>query len=451
MNMNKEEIWQAVLGNLGVILSEANFSTWFKDSFIIDVGESTVLVGVPSGFAKEWLEDKYLKEIKESLAKITQKEREVVFKITTIKPPLTLGKEIGHNEFAPSFAIEDGATKTLNRRYTFDTFVVGNSNRLAFAAAQAVAEKPGQAHNPLFIYGGVGLGKTHLAQAIGHKIHQFFPKLKILYVSAELFTNEFVQSISQGKMDEFKNTYRGIDVLLVDDIQFLSQKEGTQQEFFHTFNALHQKNRQIVMTADRLPKAIPSLEERLSSRFGMGMVADIQSPNLEMRVAILRNKCDELDKVIPEEVLDFIAQNVQKNIRDLEGALTRLIAHSQLNQQDFSVEMAKEALENILTTTPAKNLSIEKIIKTVCQFFNLQEKEVLNTRRHKEIVYPRQLIMYLLREELGLSFPYIGRLLGGKDHTTIMHGCQKINKEKNKNEKTSSEIISLKEQLYQSF
>ncbi|MBI2588501.1 chromosomal replication initiator protein DnaA [Candidatus Berkelbacteria bacterium] len=448
--MNKEEIWQAALGNLGVILSEANFSTWFKDTFIIEMGENTVLVGVPSGFAKEWLEDKYLKEIKESLAKITEKEREVIFKITSIKPP-SLIKETKDNEKTAVADLESETVKTLNQRYTFNNFVVGNSNRLAFAAAQAVAEKPGQAHNPLFIYGGVGLGKTHLAQAIGHKIHLFLPKLKILYVSAELFTNEFVQSISQGKMNEFKKNYRDIDVLLVDDIQFLSQKEGTQQEFFHTFNTLHQKNRQIVMTADRLPKAIPALEERLSSRFGMGMVADIQPPNLEMRVAILRNKCEELDKVIPEEVLDFVAQNVQKNIRDLEGALTRLIAHCELNQQDFSVEVAKGALENILTTTVTKNLSVEKVIKMVCQFFNLPEKDALNTRRHKEIVYPRQIIMYLLREELGLSYPSIGRVLGGKDHTTIMHGCHKIEKEKNKNEKTASEITSLKEQLYQSF
>jgi chromosomal replication initiator protein len=336
---------------------------------------------------------------------------------------------------------------TLNPKYTFDTFIVGGSNRLAAATAQAVAAKPGVAYNPLFLYGGVGLGKTHLAQAIGHAILEKSPKKKIIYVSCENFTNEFIQSISAGKVNDFKNKYREADVLLVDDIQFLSGKDGTQEEFFHTFNALHQSNRQIVITSDRVPKAIPQLEARLSSRFGCGMVADIQPPNVEMRIAILQAKCEEKNYVIASEVINFIAENIESNIRELEGAVIRIISYCELNKVEPTIEITTKVLEDMISVK-SKNITIEKIIKIVCDYFNLMPEHLLGQKRSKELVGPRQITMYLLRHELNMSFPKIGKELNKKDHTTIMYGVEKIEKEITKNIDLQKDIAAIKEKLY---
>ena len=444
---NEKETWQAVLGELEVSLSKANFTTWFKDTFILNLSPENFIIGVPNSFAKEWLEKKYYPQILASLQKLHPQVKAYSCQVvsTQFKPeplPMSEGK-------SPVFTrqAETPINITLNPKYTFDTFIVGGSNRLAAATAQAVAAKPGIVYNPLFLYGGVGLGKTHLAQAIGHEILAANNKKRIIYVSCENFTNEFVQSISTGKVNDFKKKYRDADVLLIDDIQFLSGKEGTQEEFFHTFNALHQSNRQIVVTSDRVPKAIQDMEARLSSRLGCGMVADIQPPNLEMRHAILRAKCEEKNYVIADEVLNFIAENIESNIRELEGAITRVISSCELNKVEPSIEITGRVLEDMITAK-SKNLSIEKIIKVVSEFFNIMPEHLMGARRSQDLVWPRQISMYLLRHELNMSFPKIGKELNKKDHTTIMHGVSRIEKEIGRNSDLQKELTQIKEKLY---
>lgn len=444
--MDLKEIWQVALGELEVTLSKANFTTWFKDTFILEILDKEALIGVPNAFTKEWLENKYQKEILETLKKSFPKLETITFKVSSqISAPVPPKIE---KETSPSVEKVDTIFHPqLNTKYQFDNFVVGNSNRLAAATAQAVATKPGTVYNPLFLYGGVGLGKTHLVQAIGNEILKKHPKKKIIYVSCERFTNDFVQSISGGKINEFKKTYRDVDVFLVDDIQFLSGKEGTQEEFFHTFNTLHQGNRQIVITSDRVPKAIPQIESRLSSRFGMGMVADIQQPNIEMRQAILRSKCLEKNFILEDNIIDYIAQNIESNIRELEGAVTRLMSYCQLNKLDASLDVTSRALEDIIASK-GKNLSVEKIVKVVGEFFKIDAEDIFSTKRNKDLVWPRQLSMYLLRHEMNLSFPKIAQELNKKDHTTIMYGVNKIEKELSVNNDLKNGLTIIKEKLY---
>lgn len=444
--MDEKEIWQTVLGELEVTLSKANFTTWFKDTFILEIVDKSMVVAVPNGFAQEWLENKFHPAILAAIKKAQPQIDSITYKITT-KPsptpptlPKITAKDSGDEQekiFHPQ----------LNRKYQFENFVVGNSNRLAAATAQAVAAKPGVVYNPLFLYGGVGLGKTHLVQAIGNEILKNHPKKKIVYVSCEHFTNDFITSISNGKTNEFKKKYRDTDVFLVDDIQFLAGKEGTQEEFFHTFNALHQSNRQIVITSDRVPKAIPQIQDRLSSRFGAGMVADIQPPNLEMREAVLRAKSTEKEFPMDDEIITFIANNIESNIRELEGAINRIMAHCQLNHQEPSLDVVSKVLEDIITAK-GKNLSVPKIIETVGAYFKIESKDLLSPRRDRILVWPRQIVMYLLRHEMNLSYPIIGRELGKKDHTTIMHGVGKIEKEIGINEDLKKELTMIKEKLY---
>jgi chromosomal replication initiator protein len=445
--LDEKETWQAVRGELEVLISKANFTTWFKDTFVLSIADDYIVIGVPNSYAKEWLEKKYYPQIMDSIQKfhpnIKSFSCQVV--VTQFKPeqlPITESKNPLNNFSAPS-----PINITLNPKYTFDTFIVGGSNRLAAAVARAVAGAPGVTYNPLFLYGGVGLGKTHLAQAIGHEILANNPKKKIIYVSCENFTNEFIQSISAGKINEFKKKYRDCDVLLVDDIQFLSGKDGTQEEFFHTFNALHQSNRQIVITSDRVPKAIPQLESRLSSRFGAGMVADVQPPNVEMRIAILQSKCEEKNYVLASEVINFIAENIESNIRELEGAVIRVISYCELNKVEPTVSIVSTVLEDMIVAK-SKNLTVEKIVKIVCDYFNIMPEHLLGPRRSKELVGPRQITMYLLRHEMNMSFPKIGKELNKKDHTTIMYGVEKIEKETTKNIELQKELSAIKEKLY---
>lgn len=441
--MNLEETWQAVLGELEVILSQANFTTWFKNTQLHSVEDKVATISVPSTFAKEWLENKYHGQILETLRKLDPEIAKIKFAVSASPSPV-----MAKVEAVAVPKTESPQNKTLNPDYTFQNFIVGNSNQLAQAAALAVSQNPGKKHNPLFIYGGVGLGKTHLAQAIGNEILKTVPKKKVIYVPCEGFTNEFIQSIREGKTGEFKKTYRDVDVLLVDDIHFLSRKEGSQEEFFHTFNSLHQNSRQIIITSDRPPRAIPDLEERLSSRFGMGMIADIRPPDLETRQAILRHKALERTFSLPEDILEYIAHQVKTNIRDLEGALNRVVAYCDLNQISPSLKDAIKILENIIDSGPAKSLSPQKIISVVSDFFNLKSADLLGNHRYKETVYPRQITMYLLRHEMNFSFPKIGKELGGKDHTTIMHGCKKIEREIIRNTSLQEEINLIKEKLY---
>lgn len=442
--MDSKEIWETALGELEVVFSKANFRTWFKDTFILEHSDTQVTVAVPNNFALEWLENKYGKEIKEALKKNIPNLEKVSYKVSTQtaapKPSVLVEQTKDKEEPSESHP-------QLNPKYRFHSFVIGNSNRLAAATAQAISSKPGTVYNPLFLYGGVGLGKTHLVQAIGNEILAKYPKKKIIYVSCERFTNDFIQSISSGKINNFKKAYRDVDVLLVDDIQFLSGKEGTQEEFFHTFNALHQDNRQIVMTSDRIPQAIPQMAERLTSRFGWGMVADIQPPNLEMREAILQSKAQEKEYLIDDEVIHYIAVAVESNIRELEGAITRLMTYCQFNKAVPSLDTASKVLEDFIVSK-GKSVTVDKIVKIVGEFFKLDPAELVSEKRNKELVWPRQIIMYLLRHEMNLSFPKIGQQLHKKDHTTIMHGVGKIEKEIGANNELKKELTLIKEKLY---
>jgi len=447
--MDPKEIWQTALGELEVTLSKANFTTWFKDTFILSIEDKEIVIGVPNAFTKEWLENKYHPQIFDTLKKIRPVVDSIKYRVSSqvISPvaPVSGSKKDILLDDSPASAKTNHPH--LNGKYRFHNFVIGNSNRLAVATAQAISNKPGEVYNPLFVYGGVGLGKTHLVQAIGNEILDKSPKKKVIYVSCERFTNDFISSISSGKINEFKKAYRDCDVLIVDDIQFLSGKEGTQEEFFHTFNALHQGNRQIVMTSDRVPQAIPQLEERLTSRFGCGMVADIQPPNLEMREAILKQKSTEKDFALEDEIIHYIALNIESNIRELEGAINRIRSACQLNNMIPSLDNVSKILEDLIISK-GKSLTVEKILKTVGEFFKVEHKELLSAKRNRELVWPRQIIMYLLRHEMNLSFPKISKELNKKDHTTIIHGVDKIEKEIGVNSDLQKELTLIKEKLY---
>jgi chromosomal replication initiator protein len=338
----------------------------------------------------------------------------------------------------------------LNPKYTFENFIVGSKNRLAYAAAQAVADNPGRAYNPLYFYGGVGLGKTHLMQAIGAEIIRREPQKRVVYASCESFMNEFTASIRSGKADAFKKKFRNIDVFLVDDIQFIAGKDSTQEEFFHTFNALYQTDKQIVITSDKAPGEIKGLEDRLSSRFSSGMIADMQLPDLETRQAILQAKCEERHVQLSDTVLLFIADLVETNIRELEGALSTVILHMKAEGKSASVEIAREALRSFASMKPTKKTSLEHIKQIVCEYYGTDFADIFGQRRQRELVKPRQVLMYLMKNELGMTFPTIGREIGGRDHTTAMHAVEKIEKEMKKSDELLQELTQIKELFYSS-
>ncbi len=451
--MTNDQIWQAVLGEIELSLSRANFTTWFNNTFISSFENDRVIVCVPNTFTKAWLEKKYHKEISSALTNITnQKIKEIIYKVELkkINPVSGLLKKIKVKKDEDK--IEEIVTNRfgLNSRYNFENFVVGKGNELAYAACQAVSANPGNAYNPLFIYGGVGLGKTHLIQAIGHEIAK--RTSRILYVTSEKFTNDYIQSVRNGQAKDFKDRYRNIDLLLIDDIHFMAGKEGTQEEFFHTFNELHQTNKQIVITSDRLPKSIPALEKRLLSRFEWGMIVDIVAPDIETRSAILEAKCREKNYTLESDIISYIAENVANNIRELEGALNRLIAYHEFNNSKPTLNTSKEVLSSLMTNLQTKSLSPKEILETVSRFYNINTKDITGKGRKKELVWPRQITMYLMREEINTSYPTIGQELGGRDHTTAMHAYNKILKEikEKDNEKIKQEIESIKQMLYTS-
>jgi len=439
-NITKEDLWQAVLAQVQLNISPANFSTWFKNTSILSFKDGQVIVSVPNSFAKEWLEQKYNKIIFKILRGLSGEIKEVQYSIgkqelkVLKRAPLSLEEpdQLGFPE------LKIDKETNLNPRYTFENFVVGPFNELPQAAAWAAAENPGQIYNPLFIYGGVGLGKTHLLQAVGNEVIKRSPQKKVKYIPSEKFTSEVVTAIKNHSMESFKSKYRVIDVLIIDDIQFLAGKEKTQEEFFHTFNNLYEKNKQIILSSDRPPKAIPALTERLRSRFEGGMIADIGYPDLESRMAILKQKAQERKIDLPEELFVYIATKIQRNIRELEGALNRLVAHYRLGNS-IDLESAKSLLKKLLIP-PIKIATPKKIIQAVAEFYDLKEKILLNPSRKREIVKPRQIAMFLLREDLKCSFPFIGRKLGGKDHTTAIHSYEKIVKEMDTNENLKEEI-----------
>ena len=447
--MNNEQLWQAVLGEIELSLSKANFTTWFKNTFISSFEEGRAIVCVPNTFTKAWLEKKYHKQIAEAFKNVGVAEiKEIIYKVEV--------KKVGPiNDLLKKIKIkkdEDIVDKTytvnrfgLNSRYTFESFVVGKNNELAHAACQAVSANPGHAYNPLFIYGGVGLGKTHLLQAIGHELAKRTDK--ILYVSSEKFTNDYIQAVRNGQAKDFKEHYRNVNLLLIDDIHFMGGKEGTQEEFFHTFNELHQINKQIVISSDRPPKAIPALEKRLLSRFEWGMIADISPPDLETRIAILEAKCREKNYKLDKDILTYIAGHIQSNIRELEGALNRLIAYYEFNNTLPSIESTKNILAGIISSFQSKSATPKVIIDSVAKFFDVNIKDLVGESRKKELVGPRQIVMYLMRKEINSSYPSIGQALGGRDHTTAMHAFNKIAKEIEENEKLKQDIGSIKQLL----
>ncbi|OGF33439.1 hypothetical protein A2223_02230 [Candidatus Falkowbacteria bacterium RIFOXYA2_FULL_35_8] len=468
MDDKNKQLWQAVLAELELSLSKASFTTWLKNTFIINHSEGRVTIGVPNTFSQAWLKQKYHSQIYKIIQSKSSEIRikEIIYKVQSLKDYKTekeeekntpVGKPILTSSTPPQSVFYNssntpettGANYSINRKYTFDTYIVGKNNELATAAAKAVSNAPGVTYNPLFIYGGVGLGKTHLMQAIGNVIIDKDPSKKVLYVTCEQFTNEFISAIQSGKPARFTSTYRSADVLLIDDIQFLTGKEGTQDAFFHTFNDLHQNNKQVVITSDRPPKAIATLEDRLLSRFEWGMIADISQPDLETRMAILEAKTKDKNFPLEKEIIQFITMNIQNNVRELEGALNKIIAYYQLNNIDPTIENVKSILFSISSSSrKSDTVSVTKLLETITQFYEISSADVLGKSREKRFAFPRQIIMYLMREELGFSYPTIGSEIGGRDHTTAMHAYSKISNNMEKDEKLRQEINLLKDKIY---
>lgn len=461
--MNTNELWQAVLGELELTLSKANFTTWFKNTFISNCEGEKVIISVPNTFTKTWLEKKYNAAILKSLQNITtSRVREIIYKVD-VRPasrPMTqeyalpVGGDPVQTMTREETATNNNAKKEpavegkFNAKYTFDSYIVGKGNELANAAAIAVADNLGMKYNPLFIYGGVGLGKTHLIQAIGNETLRRNPDAKVLYVSCERFTNEFIHAVRNGRGKEFKDTYRTLDLLMIDDIQFLTGKDGTQEEFFHTFNTLHDNNKQVVLTSDRPPKLIPALEHRLISRFEMGLMADISSPDLETRIAIVEAKCKERNYDIDQEIMRYIATIVQSNVRELEGVLNKIVAYHQFKNTKPTLEGAKALLSSFGPTHAKKNVTAKHLVQTICQYFDVTIPDMTGKCREKRLAFPRQIIMYLMREEMSSSYPTIGNELGGRDHTTAMHAYDKISRELESNPKLRQDMDLIKQRLY---
>lgn len=424
-------IWDKVLQSLRSEIGFTSFEVWFSNVKFESFKNNQFLIRLPDLLTKQWIESRYLPLLREKLSLYIGQPTSIKFIID-----------------------EEQTTETevsLNPKYTFDSFVVGNSNRFAHAASFAVSESPSKSYNPLFIYGGVGLGKTHLMQAIGHNILNKNQSFNVLYASSEQFTNDLINSIRDDKTSEFRNKYRSIDILLIDDIQFLAGKERTQEEFFHTFNALYEANKQLVISSDRPPREIPTLEDRLRSRFEWGLITDIQPPDLETRIAILRKKAQSDNIEIPNEVTLYIAHNIQSNIRELEGALNRVIATASFTNRTINLDNAYEALKDILPTPHPKKITIDMIQETVAEYFSITVKDLNSKRRTRQLAFPRQIAMYLTRELTEASLSQIGESFGGRDHTTALHGCEKISREAIEDPVLKKIINDLKTRLNPSF
>jgi chromosomal replication initiator protein len=465
--MDAKQVWRAALGELQVSLSPANFETWLRDTQLVDVDDQRFRIAVPNGFAKDWLETRYRSLISQTLARIVGYSVQVEFAVqgtdgvpagaaesgeasmgSQAAPMSSPAQAHAQVRLEPGRVGGEGGTTNINARYTFANFIVGSANRLAHAASLSVAERPGHAYNPLFLYGGVGLGKTHLMHAIGNQVIAKFPRKRVVYATSEKFTNEFITSIQQGKIDEFRARYRRIDLLLIDDIQFIADKERTQEEFFHTFNAIHEDGKQIVLSSDRPPKAILTLEERLRSRFEWGLIADLTAPDLETRIAILRAKSEEGAVPITSDVIEFIARKVVSNIRELEGALNRIVAYASMGAMPISIELAQAVLSNVLYNPKKRQVTPERIAMAVADYYGVQMDALRGQKRDKAIVMPRQVAMFLMREETDVSLLRIGAELGGRDHSTVLHACDKITRESAINDELRREIAAVRELIY---
>jgi len=456
--MTNEEIWQAVLGEVELAVSPASFTTWFRNTALLGFENSQVVISVPNGFAKEWLENKYKQYILRPLRKYREDTKSIRCVVSTrgkseqrkVDSAVLSGSEnlidLRETSFAPS-ANSLGQIH-LNPRYTFENFIVGANNELAYAACQAVAQNLGRVYNPLFIYGGVGLGKTHLLQSIGNVLLRGSGDKKILYSTSERFTDDLVDRIKTKNIRDFKKPYLEADLLIIDDIQFIAGKEKTQEEFFHIFNTLYQLNKQIVLSSDRPPKAIATLEERLRSRFEGGMIADVSRPDIETRIAILEHKAAEKDFEIEPDALSYIASNIQHNIRELEGALSRVIVTCELKELKPTLSNVKKILSDIIHSGRKRGLSFRQIIEAVTDYYDIEGQDLINRSRRKDIVRPRQVAMYLMREDLQASFPGIGEQVGGRDHSTAMHAHDKITREIEQDESLEQEISGIRSKLF---
>ncbi len=497
--MTPQELWQATLGELEVLLSKANFTTWFKNTSIANYNDDRVIINVPNIFTKEYLSKKYHQTILKALRNITQNNnlKEIEYKIdsssqnkggfsntikvapittstttTTPQPTTTqnysnfsntnqpkptnnnLAAEISHKASNLNIAAPVKFISRLNPKHVFATFIVGKNSELAHAASLAVVKNPGNAYNPLFIYGGVGLGKTHLMHAIGNKIMEDNPESKVCYISCENFTNDYMNAVRSASenhksLEEFNNRYRSLDVLLIDDIQFLSGKERTEEAFFNIFNELQQNNKQIIISSDRPPKAIPGIEQRLVSRFEWGMIADIQTPDFETKVAIIQEKIKEKNFTLENAVVEYLANAIHNNIRELEGVINKIVALSQLQNRILGIEEVKQITSQIVINTQKNSLVPKNIIKMVSEYFDIAIEDIIGPCRKKNLTEPRQIIMFLMRDELKLSYPVIGQELGGRDHTTVIHACDKIIRLLKTDDKLRQDINTLKQKLYQ--
>ena len=425
MDTDLNNLWEKTLNIIKSELSEVSFNTWIKSCQPISMSNTSIKISVPNSFTQDILNKRYKDLVANSIKAVCSKLYDIEFVILSDASDKENSK-IKSDKPTRSIIVNDEMSSTLNPKYTFNSFVIGNSNRFAHAASLAVAEAPAKAYNPLFIYGGVGLGKTHLMHAMGHYILESNPNAKVVYVSSEKFTNELINAIKDDKNEEFRSKYRNVDVLLIDDIQFIAGKERTQEEFFHTFNALHDANKQIILSSDRPPKEIPTLEDRLRSRFEWGLIADIQVPDFETRMAILKKKADVENLNVANDVMGYIASKIKSNIRELEGALIRIIAYSSLTNREVSVDLATEALKDIISKKQGKHVTIDAIQDIVASYYNLRIEDLKSQRRTRSVAYPRQIAMYLSRKLTDMSLPKIGEEFGGRDHTTVIHAYEKI-------------------------
>lgn len=456
--MDKEELWKSVLTKIELGISRPNFLTWFQETGISKCEGGLATIAVPNSFVREWLQNKYHKNILHLLRETNPEIKEVSYVIGKIDKTASVShikdwqkkkpseSPLGKDEFSIKEFLVDSETN-LNPRYTFDTFVVGSFNELAHAAAQSIIKNPGTKYNPFFIHGDVGLGKTHLIQAVGNTFITQNKGTKVRYISSEKYMTEIVEALRNQEMNKLKEKYRSVDLLIMDDIQFIARTEKMQEEFFHTFNALYEKNKQIIISSDRPPKAIATLEERLRSRFEGGVITDVGMPDLETRVTILQTKIEQKNFVVSEDVVRFIAENIKNNIRELEGALNKLVMTSHVTNTPINLESAKKVI-NSQNATPKKFISAKKIIKAVSDFYDIGERDLIAHSRKKDVVRPRQIAMYLMREELKNSYPSIGEKFSGRDHTTAIHSCEKIEKELLINSELEEEIKAIKERIF---
>jgi chromosomal replication initiator protein len=446
--MNAQTAWQATVGQLQMEMSKASFDTWVRSAEFINCESSCITIGVPNAYARDWLEKRLTSTVGRILSNLLEAPHEVKFIVhhKDYDEPVEVATEVKPQKSNTPLMNEAVSTTqpTINSRYTFESFVVGTSNRLAHAACMAVAENPAHAYNPLFLYGGVGLGKTHLLHAIGDLARQ--RGKNVLYVTSEDFTNELINSIRTHSTQAFRERYRFIDVLLIDDIQFISGKESTQEEFFHTFNTLHDQEKQIVISSDRPPKAMSTLEERLRSRFEWGLIADIQPPDLETRTAILRSKAERMRREVPANIIDFIAHQFQSNIRELEGALTRVVAYADLRGKALTIDLAEVALTDMIPQQG--QLEPDRVVDVVASSFGISREKLMGRERTREAALPRQVVMYLLREEANVSLPQIGEVLGGRDHTTVIYACEKVADLIERDDRLRRQIVQIRETLY---